>query len=45
VWVLPWVDRGVRVNIDEAVPHWRSLAPEALVEALAAYVSRPAPPP
>jgi regulator of protease activity HflC (stomatin/prohibitin superfamily) len=44
VWLLPWVDRGVRVNIDEAVPQWRSLAPEALIEELRRYASRPAPP-
>lgn len=44
VWLVPFVDRAVRVNLDAAVPDWRGLAPEALLEALDRYVRRPAPP-
>jgi len=44
VWLLPWLDSGVRVNLDEVVPRWRSLAPDALLEELVRHVSRPAPP-
>jgi regulator of protease activity HflC (stomatin/prohibitin superfamily) len=44
VWLVPWVDRGLRVNLDEAVPHWRSLAPQALADELLRHASRPAPP-
>jgi regulator of protease activity HflC (stomatin/prohibitin superfamily) len=32
VWVLPLVDRAVRVNLEREVPGWRSLSPEQLAQ-------------
>jgi len=38
VWLLPWLDSGVRVNLDEVVPRWRSLAPETAPARLLAWI-------
>jgi regulator of protease activity HflC (stomatin/prohibitin superfamily) len=32
VWILPFVDKGVRVNLEREVPGWRSLSTEQLTK-------------
>jgi regulator of protease activity HflC (stomatin/prohibitin superfamily) len=41
VFLVPLVDRGVRVNLDRAVPEWRSLDESQLIARLLEYVSQP----
>jgi hypothetical protein len=43
VWLLPSIDRGWRVNLDEAVPEWRSLDAPELISRLIEYGGQPAP--
>ena len=43
VWLLPVIDRGWRVNLDEAVPEWQSLDTPELISRLIDYGSQPAP--
>lgn len=42
VWLLPAIDRGWRVDLDEAVPEWRSLETPELISRLIEYGGRPA---
>ena len=42
VWLLPSIDRGWRVNLDEAVPEWRSLDTPELISRLIEYGAQPA---
>ena len=42
-WHLPAIDRPVRVDLDTAVPDWRSLTEDQLISRLIEYVSQPAP--
>jgi regulator of protease activity HflC (stomatin/prohibitin superfamily) len=44
VFLLPFVDRGVRVDLDRAVPGWQGLRPAQLAERLQDYVFQPRPP-
>ena len=43
VWLLPSIDRGWRVNLDEAVPEWRSLDTPELISRLIEYGGQSAP--
>jgi regulator of protease activity HflC (stomatin/prohibitin superfamily) len=43
-WIIPVVDMAWRVNLDKAVPHWRSLSESELIEELIEYGKEPAPP-
>ena len=40
VWVIPVLERGVAVNLDEAVPEWRALDPETLARLVEATLTR-----
>ncbi len=42
VFIIPAVDRGWRVDMDRAVPDWRSLDESTLIERLIEYGSQPA---
>jgi len=42
-WIIPLVDRALRVNLDRAAPDWRSLSERDLIEKLVEFVSRPGP--
>jgi regulator of protease activity HflC (stomatin/prohibitin superfamily) len=44
IWPTPLIDRALRVNLDRAVPDWRSLRKEELVSRLFEYCRQPAPP-
>jgi len=43
VWLLPSIERGWRVNLDEVVPEWQSLDTPELISRLIDYGSQPAP--
>jgi regulator of protease activity HflC (stomatin/prohibitin superfamily) len=32
VWILPFVEKAIRVNLDREVPNWRSLSTEQLAK-------------
>ncbi len=39
-WIIPSVDKGVRVDLNQALPEWRALSPEELTQQVQAYVLR-----
>ena len=39
-WIIPFIDRTVRINLDNAVPVWRSLQPDDLTADLEEWLRR-----
>jgi regulator of protease activity HflC (stomatin/prohibitin superfamily) len=39
VWILPFVDKAIRMNLDRDVPEWRSLSTEQLTSEIERRVS------
>jgi regulator of protease activity HflC (stomatin/prohibitin superfamily) len=39
VWILPFVDKAIRMNLDRDVPEWRSLSTEQLASEIERRVS------
>ena len=44
-YIVPIVERNVRVDLDEVAADWRALSEEELLQCVITYVSQPAPPP
>lgn len=40
VLLIPYIDRAMRIELDKAVPEWRSLPPEVLERTLAERLTR-----
>jgi hypothetical protein len=45
IWLIPFVDRGLKIDLDQVVPEWRSMLDEAIVLRLIEHVRQPAQPP
>ena len=43
-WLIPVLDQSWRVNLDRAVPDWRSMADDELISRLIEYGKQPASP-
>ncbi len=41
LWIIPGVDKGLRISLNQALPEWRALSPQELAERVREYACRP----